>query len=128
MAAGCIAAALAIGITTVIALGALVLAACFAVWIGINVWFLAPVWRDLNSGIVSSVEGLVKGQEKETDIKTGPMTSFPIWSYCWTVDGRDRFWVSGKAYAVLMPARHRLYFLPISRRIVGIEPLAVQTP
>ena len=80
------------------------------------------MWRDVNAGVVSTVEGFVKGGERETDIRTGPLTSVPIWSYYWTVDGSERFWVTGKAYATLTPARHRLYFLPTARRIVAAEP------
>lgn len=123
-AVACVAAAVAVGVTTLVAIGALVIALCCAAWIGINVRYLVPVWRDVNMGLVSSVEGFVKAGEHETDVATGSLTSVPIWSYYWTVDDRQRFWVPGRVYASLTPARHRLYFLPSSRRIVAAVPVA----
>lgn len=128
VAAGCVAAAIAVGIMTLIGFGALVIAATCAAWIGINVWYLVPVWRDVDAGTVSTLDGFVKASEHETDIKTRPGTSLPVWSYYWTVDDGQRFWVTGKAYAALVPARHRLYFLPSSRRIVAADPVRGDAP
>ncbi len=121
--AACVAAAVAIGITSLIGFAALAVAACCAAWIGIGAWYNVPVWRDVNAGIVSMTQGFVKATESETDVQTGPGTRLPIWSYSWTVDDLQRFWVPGKAYAALTPARHRLYFLPLSRRIMAAEPI-----
>jgi len=69
------------------------------------------------------VEGFVKQTERETDIRTAYGQSLPIWTYYWVVDGGQRFWVPGRVYPVLTPARHRLYFLPQTRRIVAAEPI-----
>lgn len=123
VAAGSVAAAIAVGITTLIALAALVLAAGCVALIGVGAWYNVPVWKDVQAGAVSSVEGFVKGAERKTDIRTRYGMSIPVWTYYWTVDNGQRFWVPGKAYAVLTPARYRLFFLPSSRRIVGVEPI-----
>jgi hypothetical protein len=122
-AAGCVAWALAIGIghrpsELFLALAAVLLFAAGA--IAVNGFKL---WRDLNTGVVSSVEGFVKPTEKETDIRTQLGTSVPVWSYYWVV-GDQRFAVTGKAYDVLTPARHRLYFLPVTRKVVAAEPIS----
>jgi len=119
----CVAAWLAVGVTTVIGLVPLILAALFLAWTGIFAWYMPPVWRDAKAGLVSSVEGFVTQVEGERSIRTGYM-SIPIWTYYWVVDGGQRFWVSGQAYPVLTPARHRLYFLPTSRRLVAAEPIS----
>jgi hypothetical protein len=81
-----------------------------------------PVWQDVRAGVVSSVEGLVLPLERVTTLSAG-YQSIPIWSHYWTVDDGQRFWVPGQVYPVLTPARHRLYFLPSSRRIVSAEPI-----
>lgn len=116
-------AAIAIGITTGLGVLVLLLSGALAGFAGIFVWYNVPLWRDVDAGFVSSVEGLVRQSEKETDINTGPFTSVPIWAYYWTVDERARFWVSGRAYAALTSARHRIYFLPRSRKVVRAEPI-----
>jgi hypothetical protein len=123
LAIGCVAGAFAIGVTTVFALILLVLAAAFAAFIGVFAWFMPPVWRDAKTGTVSSTEGFVKAAERQTNIGTGPGRSVAFWSYYWVVDNLQWFWVPGKAYPVLTPARHRIYFLPSSRRIVAAEPI-----
>ena len=71
VAVACVAAAVAIGITTLLELAALVVAGCCAAWIGVNAWYLVPVRRDVSAGMVSSLEGFVKGVERQTDIRTG---------------------------------------------------------
>lgn len=123
IAAGCVAWALAIGIghrpsELVLALAAVLLFAAGA--IAFNAFKL---WRDLHSGVVSSVEGFVKPNEKETDIRTGYGMSVPVWTYYWIV-GDQKFGVTGKAYGALTPARHRLYYLPVTRRVVAAEPIS----
>jgi hypothetical protein len=119
----CVAEAFAIGVTTVLALILLVLAAAFIAFVGIFAWFMPPIWRDAKAGTVSSTEGFVKAAERQTNIGTGSGRSVAFWSYYWVVDDLQWFWVPGKAYPVLTPARHRIYFLPSSRRIVAIEPI-----
>jgi hypothetical protein len=113
----------AIGVTTLLGLIPMVLAALFLAWVGIFAWYMPPVWRDVDAGIVSSLEGLVTPAERRRSVTAGNM-EVPIWSYYWVVDGGQRFWVPGQVYPVLTPARHRLYFLPSSRRIVAAEPIS----
>ena len=79
--------------------------------------FGTQFWLDVRDGAVSRIEGYVKQTDGETRT---PWTS--VWTFYWTVDGQ-RFAV-GKAWAVLVPARHRLYYLPRSRRVVAAEPIA----
>ena len=124
LAGGCVAAWVAIGVTTVLGLIPLVLAALFLAWIGIFAWYIPPIWRDANASVVFSVEGFVKPAERERDVSVGSGQSIPMWTYYWVVDDRERFWIPGKVYPVLVPARHRLYFLPASRRIVAAEPIS----
>ena len=112
-----------IGVTTVLGLIPLILAALFLAWVGIFAWYMPPVWRDANAGIVSSVEGYITPAERQASIPAG-YVSIPLLSYYWVVDGRQRFWIPGKAYAILTPSRHRLSFLPTSRRVVAVEPIS----
>lgn len=119
----CLWGAFSVGITKGLGVPVLLLAVAFAAFVAIFVRFNVPLWRDVNEGVVASAEGMVRSSEKETDIKTGPFTSVPIWGHYWTVDGGDRFWVTGQAYAALTPARHRVYFLPRSRKVVAAEPI-----
>lgn len=123
MACACLAAWVALGVTTAAGLIPLVLAVLFLAWIGIVGWYMPPVWRDTQAGAVSSVEGLVTPAEKELTVRAGYM-SVPIWSHYWVVDNAQRFWVEPKVYPLLTPARHRLYFLPSSRRLVAAEPIS----
>jgi hypothetical protein len=122
VAAGCVVIAFAIGIGAslswqVLALAVLLLGA--AGYFGVIAFRLA---EDLNGGVVSSVEGLVQPSVNVTNIKTGSFgPGMPVWSFYWIV-GDQRFAVYGKAYGVLTPARHRLYFLPRTRRVVSAEP------
>ena len=122
VAAGCVVIAFAIGIGAslswqVLALAVLLLGA--AGYFGVIAFRLA---EDLNGGVVSSVEGLVQPSVNVTNIKTGSLgPGMPVWSFYWIV-GDQRFAVYGKAYGVLTPARHRLYFLPRTRRVVSAEP------
>lgn len=60
--------------------------------------------------------------ERQIPIQVG-LVRTTAWTYCWIVDGTQRFWVAGKVYPVLTPARHRLYFLPTCRRILAAEPI-----
>jgi hypothetical protein len=122
-AAGSVVWALAIGIghrpsELVLALAAVLLFAAGV--IAVNGFKL---WRDVAARIVSSVEGFVKPTEKETDIRTGFGMSTPVWTYYWIV-GDQKFGVTGKAYGALTPARHRLYYLPVTRRVVAAEPIS----
>jgi hypothetical protein len=122
LAAGCVVLAFAIGIGTslswqVLALAALLLGA--AGYFGVILYRLA---EDLNGGIVSTVEGMVQPSVNVTNIRTGSFgPGIPVWTFYWIV-GDQRFAVYGKAYGVLTPARHRLYFLPRTRRVVSAEP------
>ena len=122
LAGACVAGALAVGVTTGLGILILVLALPCLAFVGLWARYAIPRWRDVNAGLVSTVEGFIQGGERETTVRVSSGT-MPIWSYYWTVDGGQRFWVRGKAYAVLMPARHRLYFLPSSRRVVAAEPV-----
>ncbi|TME53381.1 MAG: hypothetical protein E6I53_03000 [Chloroflexi bacterium] len=124
LACGGIAGWLAIGVTTILGLIPFFLAVLFLCWIGIFAWYMPPLWRDASAGVVSRVEGFVKQSERRRDIAIGSGQRVPIWTYYWVVDDRQRFWVPGRVYAVLTPARHRLYFLPESRRIVAAEPIS----
>src|SRR2546428_6930750 len=124
LAGGCVAAWVAIGVTTVLGLIPLVLAALFLAWIGTFAWYIPPIWRVGNARVVFSVECFVKPAERERDVSVGSGQSIPMWTYYWVVDDRERFWIPGKVYPVLVPARHRLYFLPASRRIVAAEPIS----
>jgi hypothetical protein len=106
-----------LGVRLLLAAGAsLVIAAVFA-------WYGVPLWRDVAAGEVSSIEGMVRPAERETDIRSGSGPRFPIWSYYWIVEDNQRFPVAGMVYAALTPARHRVYFLPLTRRIVAAEPI-----
>jgi hypothetical protein len=127
LAIGCLVLAFAIGVTTGLGLLLVLLAGCFTAFLALIVWVNIPFARDLRAGVVSSIEGLVQPAERETRIRTGPGTGVPIWSYSWVVDGAQRFAVSGRTFAVLTPARHRLYFLPLSRRIVAAKPISTMT-
>jgi hypothetical protein len=120
---GCIAWALAIGIghrpsELVLALAAVLLFAAGAIAVS-----GFKLWRDLDAGVVLSVEGFVKPSEKETDIRTGYGRSVPVWTYYWVVDDQ-RFAVTGKAYGALTPAPHRLYYLPVTRKVLAAEPVS----
>jgi hypothetical protein len=118
--------AFAIGVGTGLGVRLLLAAAAFLVIVGVFTWYTVPLWRDVAAGAVLSIEGMVRTAERETDIGTGYGRSFPIWSHYWIVDESQRFPVAGMAYAALTPARHRVYFLPLTRRIVAAEP--VSTP
>lgn len=121
LAAGCVALVFTVGIGTGISTPSLVLAAVFLLTVGLLGYSSIPVWRDLRAGLVSTVEGMVRPAERETDIATRGGGRVPVFTYYWVVDDQQRFTVTGKAYGVLTPARHRLYFLPRSRRVVAAE-------
>jgi hypothetical protein len=127
LAIGCLVLAFAIGVTTGLGVLIVVLTGCFSAFVILVAWFNIPFWRDLQAGIVSNVDGFVQPAEGEAWIRTGPGAGAPIWSFYWVVDNTQRFWVTGNAYAVLTPARHRLYFLPLTRRIVAAEPISTTT-
>lgn len=111
-------------VTTGLGVQVLLIAAAFLAFVVLGAWFTYPLWRDLNAGIVSSVEGFVQPAERETRIRTGYGPGVQLWAFYWVVDNGQRFWVTGKAYGVLTPARHRRYFLPLTRRIVAAEPIS----
>jgi hypothetical protein len=122
VAAGCIWIAFAIGIGASLSWSVLAVAALL---LGADGYFAVVAFHlseDLNGGVVSSIEGFVQPYMKVTNIATssyGP--GMPVWTFYWLVDDQ-RFAVYGKAYGVLTPARHRLYFLPRTRRVVSAEP------
>jgi hypothetical protein len=118
--------ALAIGVGSGLGVRLLLVAAAFLAFVGVFTWYMVPLWRDVAAGVVSSIEGMVRTTERETDIGTGHGRSFPIWSHYWVVDDSQRFPVAGMVYAALTPARHRVYFLPLTRRIVAAEPVSSQ--
>jgi hypothetical protein len=75
------------------------------------------VFRDLLAGEVASVEGAVE----ERSITTGSGRSRRTRHY-YEVDGQ-RFQVSALALQALVRGRrYRLYFLPRSKRVIGVEP------
>src|SRR5260370_18911813 len=111
------------GLTTGLGIVVLVLALPCLAFVGLWARYTIPLWRDASAGLVASVEGFVRGGEQARTVRTSSGVAIPVWRYYWPVDGGQRFWVRGKADAVLMPARHRLYFLPSSRRIVAAEPV-----
>ena len=124
LAAGSIGVAFAIGFRYQLGWGALLVAALLVFGAGYLAWVALTVSQDLNGGVVSLVEGFVQPGVNVTNVKTtSTLPAMPIWSFYWAVDGQ-RFWVSGKAYGVLTPARHRLYFLPRTRRVVAAEPIS----
>ncbi len=123
LAAGFAALAFAIGFSYLVAWALVVVAALLVFAAGYLAMVAFNIAQDLNSGVVSSVEGLVQPSVQVTNLKTSSsLPAMPLWSFYWAV-GDQRFWVSGKAYGVLTPARHRLYFLPRTRRIVAAEPI-----
>lgn len=119
--------AFVISITTGLGLLVLLLAGAFAAFVVLFLRYNVPLWRDVNAGAVSSAQGMVRPTERETDLRTG-IYKVPIWAYYWTVGNTERFWVTGKAYAALTPAPHRVYYLPRSRRVVAAEPISAATP
>jgi len=127
IAIACLAVAAAVGLGTGLGIQIVLLAGCFFAFSVVVSWFNVPVWRDLRAGTVSNVEGFVRPAERATRINTGPGPAVSAWTYSWVVDDAERFSVPGKAYPALTPARHRLYFLPLSRRIVAAEPLSAKT-
>jgi hypothetical protein len=115
--------AFTIGVWTGLGVRLLLAAAAFLVIVGVFTWYAVPLWRDVAAGAVLSIEGMVRTVERETDIGTGRGRSYPTWSHYWVVDESQRFPVAGMVYAALTPARHRVYFLPLTRRIVAAEPV-----
>jgi hypothetical protein len=85
-------------------------------------WYGIRLWLDIRAGVVSSIEGFVKPTERATRIGSG-LRGATAWTYYWNVDSRERFAVPGKAYGALTPARHRLYYLPRTRRVIAAEPV-----
>lgn len=113
-----------VGVASVSGAELLVGMALSLVLVGLGIRFAALLLLDLRAGVVESVEGDVKTAESAT--RVGPIGIFPgtrIWSYSWYLDGGGRFVVPGRAFAVLTPGRHRLFYLPRSRRLVAAEPV-----
>lgn len=48
------------------------------VFVGVFVWYGAPLWIDIRAGAVSQIEGIVQTGEREIDIKPGSMPAFPV--------------------------------------------------
>ena len=114
----------AVGVVSVSGVELLVAIALSLVVVGLGIRFATLLSLDARAGVVESAEGVVKTAESATRI--GPIGIFPgtrIWSYFWYLDSGQRFAVPGDAYAVLTPGRHRLYYLPRSRRLVAAEPV-----
>jgi len=124
LSAGSVVWAFAIGVGTGLGARMVLIAAAFLGFVAVFLWRAVPLWRDVKPGAVSSIEGMVRADERETDIRTGSGRKMPFWSYYWIVDDSERFPVAGKAYAALTTARHRLFFLPLTRRIVAAEPIS----
>ena len=118
IAAGFIVGAFAIGITTGLSLRFLVFAALAVFVAGLLAFGSLKLWPDITAGNVSSVQGFVNPGMKEKHVGRNTIPDF-----YWDV-GDQRFHVPGKAYGVLTPAPHRLYFLPLTRRIVAAEPIS----
>jgi hypothetical protein len=119
--------AFAIGVATGLGLRVLLVAGALLVFVAVFAWYAIPLWRDTHAGAVSSIEGMVRPAERDTDLRTGYGRIIPIWSYYWIVDDQQRFSVMGNAYAALTPARHHIYYLPLTRRIIAAEPVSSQT-
>jgi hypothetical protein len=118
IAAGFIVAAFAIGITSGLSARFVALAAVALFIAGFLAFGSLRLWPDIRAGKVSSLEGFVNPgmQTKHVGRNTVP-------DFYWDL-GDQRFHVPGKAYGVLTPAPHRLYFLPLTRRIVAAEPIS----
>jgi len=113
-----------VGVASVSGVELLVAMALSLFLVGLGIRFATLLLLDLRAGVVESVEGDVKTAESAT--RVGPIGIFPgtrIWSYSWYLDGGQRFVVPGQAFAVLTPGRHRLFYLPRSRRLVAAEPV-----
>lgn len=83
------------------------------------------LWRDLTAGAVSRLEGQVEPTVRQFEAtKSTPLRPASTYEgYFWVV-GDQRFAVSGTAFGALTPARHCLYFLPRTRRVVAAEPMS----
>jgi len=101
------------GIATLAGLRILLLAAVFLAIAGLGARTNLPLWLDLQAGRVASIEGRVQPAEQETVLRSLYGSGIAMWSFYWLVDASQRFRVSGRAYGVLTPARHRLYFLSL---------------
>jgi len=113
-----------VGVASVSGVELLVAMALSLFLVALGSRFAALLLLDLRAGVVESVEGDVRTAESAT--RVGPIGIFPgtrIWSYSWYLDGGRRFVVPGGAFAVLTPGRHRIFYLPRSRRLVAAEPV-----
>ena len=119
IAAGFIVTAFEVGITTGLSAPFVGLAAVAALIAGFLAFGSLKLWPDIRAGSVSSVQGFVNPGMKTRDVGRNTVLDF-----YWDV-GDERFHVPGKAYGVLTPAAHRLYYLPLTRRIVAAEPISV---
>ena len=124
LAVACLAWVVSIGNWSGSSVPLLLISGCLLAFAARSAWFSIPLWGELNAGVVSSVEGFVRPAERPTSVYVGGGRDMRVWSYYWMVDDQDKFQVSGKAYAVLMPAQHRLYFLPRTRKVVAVEPIS----
>ncbi|HYT12026.1 MAG TPA: hypothetical protein VEL12_04475 [Candidatus Nitrosopolaris sp.] len=118
IALGFVAAAIAIGVTTGLSVRILVFAAVALFVAGLLAFSSIKLWRDISAGDVLSVQGFVN-----PGMKIKPVGRYTVPDFYWDV-GDQRFHIPGNAYGVLTPAPHRLYFLPLTRRIVSAEPIS----
>jgi hypothetical protein len=78
------------------------------------VWSAVNVTRDVNDDKVATAQGRVRRLVRRSRRSA---------SYYYTLD-RLQFYVSGAAYNALVEGReYRLYYLPRSKKLVGIEPV-----
>lgn len=103
---------------------ALVIAALLVFAVGASAWSCYKQWRDIMEGVVSSLEDLVEPTDQPIQIRRAwSLQRSVFWRYFWVV-GDQRFAVSPKAYIAVTKARHRLYFLPRTRRVLAAEPIS----
>jgi hypothetical protein len=115
--------AIRIGITSGLSLRILLLVGIALVVAGVLAMYSFRLWEDMRRGAVSMVEGMVTPSDKEVHVSgpNGPGATFL--QFYWVVD-QQRFWVPGKAYGVVARARHRVYYLPLTRRIMSADPVS----
>jgi len=79
--------------------------------------FAVRLWLDIRDGMVMSAEGFVRQTDRKTTLlgRSG-------WTFYWSIDGGPRFPIR-KAWGVLVPGRHRLFYLPRTRQVVAAEPV-----
>ncbi|HEV2032795.1 MAG TPA: hypothetical protein VGU71_01135 [Candidatus Dormibacteraeota bacterium] len=102
----------------------LVIAAVLVFAAGVSAWSCRKQWKDVMEGLVSSVEDVVEPTGQPIQVRRAwALERSVFWRYFWMV-GDQRFAVSPKAYIAVTKARHRLYFLPRTRRLLAAEPIS----